>query len=646
MFFLLGFACLLSSPDVVLAAEYTLFARHPFDENYILSDTVPNSVEIQAANKLRIFTSRQELESTTFAIYNSGASALDNVEVTIPVLTNNNNQSFSQDNIEINVVKIIEKRLNRWDKNSLVPRPDPLIPYTQGWINDGEFDVPARTSKQWWITIKTNQNTQPGVYRGDIQIKPSGGLAKTIPLEVTVSPAILLTNPEKSVGFWYHPPPENIWNYKQGDLTTIENFRKALQADFSLMKKYGLQTISGRSYTYNGDTSYLDVFLEEVKRAGLGDQPMFFMCLGTQGNVELSREIDALRVKHGIPEFHLMVEDEAFQDKVEEEYPEGCTVICENDIQPCSPLCRKRRALRNSYNVIQKALPGAKILLSISFNRWYTKGSRTGWQDVLDEYGKPYTEYIQVHAYNANTDTFGMTYPNAPEIIRQHLEETGDIGYLYINRAYHVAQISPYDHRIDSGLFLWILPLRGNSPWAYQHLEGDAYTDADGSENRGDVLYAYPDKYDNGNPLPALRFVGMREGIDDTRYFYTLRQAIALSGNNQKKTQAQQLLDNIKTTATVYGRNYGDLVQQRISPQDLDQWQKQIAQLIVDLGQPPVLTATPTTEPECPNQALGNLNCDSAGLIDELDLAKLLASWEGNSSKNFLDILLSNWQVK
>ena len=55
--------------------------------------------------------------------------------------------------------------------------------------------------------------------------------------------------------------------------------------------------------------------------------------------------------------------------------------------------------------------------------------------------------------------------------------------------------------------------------------------------------------------------------------------------------------------------------------------------------------ASPTPTPACPNRSLGNLNCDSAGLIDELDLAQLLASWTENSLTK-LNNLLSNWKTK
>ena len=57
-------------------------------------------------------------------------------------------------------------------------------------------------------------------------------------------------------------------------------------------------------------------------------------------------------------------------------------------------------------------------------------------------------------------------------------------------------------------------------------------------------------------------------------------------------------------------------------------------------------TSTSTPAPSCPRRQEGNLNCDLAGLIDELDLAFLLANWDSSGGGSFLNTLLNNWKVK
>ena len=154
--------------SVEAVADYTLFARHPFDENKIIPDTVPSDGEkIQAGDKLTLFASRNEYESTTFAVYNPNSTLLNNVKVTISSLTNGQN-AIDQQNIDIRVVKVIQKRNDRYNLSAgLSPNPEVLIPHTTDWINQGEFNVPAGKSKQWWITVKVNYDTPPGNLYGN-----------------------------------------------------------------------------------------------------------------------------------------------------------------------------------------------------------------------------------------------------------------------------------------------------------------------------------------------------------------------------------------------------------------------------------------------------------------------------------------------
>ena len=588
--------------------DYTLFSRHPFDENKILPDTVPDNADKQAVSKLKIFASRNEYESTTFGIYNPNSTALNNVKVTIPFLTNGQ-YVIDQQNIDVRVVKVIQKRNNRYNLSAgLSPNPEVLVPYTQDWIDQGEFDITSHKTKQWWITIKVDVGTPSGNYTGTIQInptRPENAPTKTIPVELEVSSAILIANPEKVNGFWYHPPPTEIWPWNQSDPSTLPVFREAIRSDFALMKEMGLQTITGRSYTSGSDTIFLRAFFEEAKNAGLGDHPMFIMTLGKQSDPNWLLEAKSLTEEIGIPELYWLTTDEAFQD-----WPDDQTQACQE----------KREALIEGFNLMRATIPDAKILMTIAFTHWYAYGSRLGWKDAKTPSGVFYNDYVDVQAYNASIESHGMNQVNPINQIIQELGGTGDIGYMYINRARSALDYTPYDHRIDNGLFLWILPLKGNIPWTYQWFRDDPYNDSDG-EARGDHLYAYPDPYDNDKPLPALRFIGMREGIDDNRYFFTLKKAIGQSSDPAKKAEAQGFLDGIKDKATsvIPCLNYVDTVQGVIPPSGLDYWRTEIARRIVDLGQPKPLLKEII-------QAYGGSSPDlnNDGVVNSLDFGKLL----------------------
>jgi hypothetical protein len=593
---ILIFLSCLSLSTQVLAADYTLFARHSFDENYILPDTIPNQAEINAASKLTLFSARGEYEGISFAIYNNSGQELRDVNVTLSQLSKGADK-ITSDKIEISGVKVLQKRKRRLEKVGFEPNPEVLIPYSQGWRNAGEFNIANGKSKQWWIDIEVETNVPPGLYQGTIQIQPTNASVKSIPIELRISEAYLIAKSKQVHGFWYHPPPTQVWNYSEGDLATIGNFRKALQADLALMKKMGLQTVSGRAYSYSSSgNEYLKVFFEEAKKAGLTDTPMFLMTLGNVGDKAWMQETKRLGQSAGIPEIYWMVIDEAFQDKPDEQIPGDKA---------------QRAALPGAYRALQTALPGDKLVMTLAFNRWFSKpGSPPyrGWQEMSDESGTPYNDYFQVQAHSASISNFGMTYPDPVGMLARHLQESGDIGYLYLNRAASVARFTIFDHRLDNGLFLGLFPVKGTYNWTYQQVIGDAYNDGDSDSryDRGDTLYAYPDIYNQNQPLPALRFIGMREGIDDLRYVDTLKNAIAQSRANQSiKNQAQNLINEINTQmlSKVPAQDYVKAIQAVVTPEKIDGWRQQIAQLIVQLGQTTITgqpTATSTPPITCP----------------------------------------------
>ncbi|MBL7078597.1 hypothetical protein ISS42_02990, partial [Candidatus Shapirobacteria bacterium] len=184
--FILALLCFFPLP--VLAADYTVFYRHPFSSNYILPGTEPDVVIgdriLSASRGLELFASRGEYESTTLAIYNPvDGQLLDNVRVSVDKLTSGVNR-IGPDKIDIRVIKVLDVR-RTYNKLSdgLYESPEVLIPYTADYLTAGEFDLPAGKTKQWWLTVKIDQSTPAGTYQGAVKIKPANADLKTIPIK-------------------------------------------------------------------------------------------------------------------------------------------------------------------------------------------------------------------------------------------------------------------------------------------------------------------------------------------------------------------------------------------------------------------------------------------------------------------------------
>jgi len=83
-------------------------------------------------------------------------------------------------------------------------------------------------------------------------------------------------------------------------------------------------------------------------------------------------------------------------------------------------------------------------------------------------------------------------------------------------------------------------------PWMYQHSSGDPSNYLDG-RMMDFLVRSEPD----GSPIPVALWEAYREGYDDMRYVYSLKQAIARAeasssaAARQEATRAQKALDDI-----------------------------------------------------------------------------------------------------
>jgi 2'-5' RNA ligase len=83
--------------------------------------------------------------------------------------------------------------------------------------------------------------------------------------------------------------------------------------------------------------------------------------------------------------------------------------------------------------------------------------------------------------------------------------------------------------RITNGIYFWENPYDQFGVWTYQSYWSDPKTekeivseDQSNYEYARDLLYAYPDEKDY-SPHPTIALKNYREGIDDFKYFKTLR---------------------------------------------------------------------------------------------------------------------------
>jgi len=162
---------------------YAVFARSPFDTVYTTS--VPSATEIKTVPTLSVTACRDQKEPGTFAVY--AAKAIKNATVTVLASpANAAGQKKPAGSVDIRVVRVGEsptapELLMKDDRQSLTGGL-PVVRLT----GDATTDIPAETSKRFWITISVPYNQAPGVYKGKLRFASAGLTPTDIPLTVEV----------------------------------------------------------------------------------------------------------------------------------------------------------------------------------------------------------------------------------------------------------------------------------------------------------------------------------------------------------------------------------------------------------------------------------------------------------------------------
>jgi hypothetical protein len=164
---------------------FCLFDKPLFD--YVLPDTLPEQQDI--ISDIEISASPAEFEPATFIVYSD--TGLFNVTVEKSDLSDGTN-TIPAENVDIRVVKVWEQagydtaiefnegsgvmvpELLLYDdsENLRTCNPNCSIPYDAPSISTVlRTDVPAGTSKQFWITVEVPEDAEPGTYTSTLKLK-------------------------------------------------------------------------------------------------------------------------------------------------------------------------------------------------------------------------------------------------------------------------------------------------------------------------------------------------------------------------------------------------------------------------------------------------------------------------------------------
>lgn len=145
-----------------------------------------------------------QIQAASFCLYS--VKALSNVSVAVPNDLQAVGHTFARGNINIHVVKVWEQGgagpLQDADTAALVPEllvKDDRLALTGAapavrLAGAPVTDIPADTTKQFWVTVTVPRGTFPTRYTGTLKVTGTGlAPAVTVPIDITVMPLRLLS---------------------------------------------------------------------------------------------------------------------------------------------------------------------------------------------------------------------------------------------------------------------------------------------------------------------------------------------------------------------------------------------------------------------------------------------------------------------
>ena len=452
----------------------------------IFPNSVPRADEIGGV--LHVAATKGEAEPISFCV--RALRDVKNVGVSFTDFVGEGAGRIPASSIRIGLVRCIYKRGQaRWgafaDGRMLMP----------AYVEPGRaFDLPANTTRQVWATLHVPANAKPGVYTAKALVKPDKGPERSLHVRLTVLP-IKLEEP-RGVAFGMYAKHHDHEDGRQDTL-------------YADMRAHGMTTVGhcgnlGAAIKkaadrveveFNGQSSIERVMAAYVK-AGFPEPFVWLMgrdierwCLkqGTHDSREFAdcyRQVILSIIEHGKasgwPEIIFQPIDEPFEHTKRMEVAKRCLQIL-------------------------KTIPGLRTEEDGPNGNPGRLEEVYALCDVIVQHDGPVMERRRYDA-KAWQDFLARTKRDGKQVWFYNIDLTG---------------CHPEVMRWGYGFGLWFSGATGMIEWAYQFpvRRGDpagCYMDKA-------IVFAYPAWKDEPGG-PAIGWEGIREGVDDYKYIYSLHQ--------------------------------------------------------------------------------------------------------------------------
>ena len=506
---------------------FVVFHRDTLSEVY--PNSKPTREEIDGA--IDSFATPGEFEPLTFSIYPLRDMRVKSVEAQLP-------------DAALRVDRVVCERVRDGGYNSAISGRYRVEPSYLAPIGPQGVQLQEATPVRFWMTARVDDDASAGVRKGEVKVTFEDGAAWRVPMSLEVLPFRL----EKDLtitysvyydtrawfffsGNWPDHPRRDVLAKMTMDETRAyladlrDHGMNALSAPIAWEAKDGKPVAAAidrsnmlfelyREYGLDRLSVWWRIDMRKVaEAAGVAlredpnpraipkdlDDPKYAAFVR-----ELIRAVEAEREKNGWPEIVYAPVDEPSVRAAQDLTKLVCGAIKEE---------------------------GARSYCTMKW--WLTKT----FSDAVDIrcYGTAF--------YPGNE----LSETNWPEEGREGNTRAEQEFWVYPNVLTCGSGVPPAFGRFWYGFYGFKIGLQGYNPWHHATWPGTPFNDFDHFYNGGRFVLPGPD-----GPLPTLAYEGAREGIDDMRYIYTLKQAIERAGETGAGGKAKALLAEMRENVPAY----------------------------------------------------------------------------------------------
>ena len=533
-------------PDAASRARgYVLFAR-PYTLK-VYPNRNPRPAE--RVGKLSLCVAPGEYEPTTFAI--RPLKDLRKVRVEVSDLTGPGGAVLSRQAVRVDLVKYFPRKVGGIDH---MLTPSYLFPVRP-------LDLPEGFNRQYWLTVHAPGGQAAGRYVGKVTVRPEGGEAGELGLEVRVYPFRLADSPRNHGFFNSRAPNYHMVSLFPGRAEALS--RKVINAELADMVAHGVTGVtlpSGefRSVDKDGGNLKLDwtqakLYAELLKKHGLD----------THEHITGGWNVVSRLLRGGFKEFSPAY-NRAYKDMVRQ-----------------SGAFWKGRGIRAVFQVIDE--PRETQLEDWNRNRVDT----IKYLRLAREAGGVKTMVTPM----ADTDGYGNHYTvmiPLMDVWATHCWPRSARS-IFLCGTEKLAELWFYNNGLDRfqwGYHLWRSRALADFEWVYAWEARGAPPLIHDVIGIGDNVVPY-----NLSVLPKINYEWAREGVDDLRYLTTLETALAAKKAPAKAAkQARAFLEALRKalpeypqTDLVTGAEAGAKYTEGGVKAHFDPWRRQVAEYIIAL---------------------------------------------------------------